>query len=143
MTVRFATEADVDIVYQFINQLENTVFNFDIFKQYYLHNITVPDYIYLVAEDETGKTMGFLSCHGQVLLHHLDMVFEIQELFVEEQYRNKKVGALLIEHLEEILKSRSHIFLEVTSNKRRTDAHRFYKRNGFDESHFRFTKKLS
>ena len=141
MTVRFATEADVIAIYGFINLLEDTVFDFDTFKQYYLQNLKEPHYVYLVAE-ENSTVIGFISCHGQLLLHHLDMVFEIQELFVDETSRSKKVGALLLEHLETILKNQGYAFLEVTSNKQRTDAHRFYTGNGFDESHFRFTKKL-
>ena len=141
MTVRFATEADVIAIYGFINLLEDTVFDFDTFKQYYLQNLKEPHYVYLVAE-ENSTVIGFISCHGQLLLHHLDMVFEIQELFVDETYRSKKVGALLLEHLETILKNRGHVYLEVTSNKLRTEAHRFYTNNGFNESHYRFTKKL-
>jgi PhnO protein len=142
MTVRPAIDKDVNAVYGFINLLENTVFDFDVFTVMYIHNLKLQDNIYLVAEDDKGIVRGFLSCHGQILLHHLDKVFEIQELFVEEAYRSKKVGQLLLEHLEKILKLRGHIFLEVASSIRRTNAHRFYMRNGFEQSHFRFTKKL-
>lgn len=143
MTTRFATKNDVKVVYEFINELESTVFDYDIFEKYYFENIENKNNVYLVATDTVKNVIGFCSCHGQLLLHHLSMVFEIQELFVAPDYRDKKVGKFLLEALEDILKHQEHELLEVTSNKKRTDAHRFYIRNGFAESHFKFTKKLS
>ena len=143
MTTRFATQEDVRVVYEFINELEDTVFDYDTFEKYYFQNLENKNNIYLVATDTVKNVIGFCSCHGQMLLHHQCMVFEIQELFVSPDYRDKKVGRFLLQALEDILKQQGHELLEVTSNKRRTEAHRFYINNGFAESHFKFTKKLS
>ncbi|WP_330123114.1 GNAT family N-acetyltransferase [Flavobacterium rakeshii] len=142
MTARFATKQDVKAIYGFINELENTVFDYGVFEQYYFENLENKNYIYIVVTDAVQNVIGFCSCHGQLLLHHLSMVFEIQELYVTPEYRNNKVGRFLLETMESLLKEKGYNLLEVTSNKRRTEAHRFYINNGFADTHFKFTKRL-
>lgn len=141
MTTRGALKDDCKTVYKFICELEDTEFIYSDFEQYYFRNIDDPDIIYLVAEHQ-GNVIGFLSCHGQYLLHHMEKVWEIQELFVHEQYRSKKAGQVLIETIEDILLEKNYRYLEVASNIKRTDAHRFYLKNGFGQTHYRFTKML-
>lgn len=141
MKVRPATFEDCKTIYRFICELENTQFDYSRFEEYYIRNLDNKDNIYLVATDSETVT-GFLSCHGQYLLHHMDKVFEIQELYVDENYRSQKAGQLLIEALEAILKIQGYKYLEVASNIKRTNAHRFYISNGFAQTHYRFTKTL-
>lgn len=141
MEIRGALKEDCKTVHRFICELEDTQFDYTMFEEYYFRNLDNHDTIYLVAED-AGEVIGFLSCHGQYLLHHMGKVFEIQELYVEEKHRSKKAGQLLIERLEAILKEQGYKFLEVASNIKRTDAHRFYLKNGFGQTHYRFTKTL-
>jgi (aminoalkyl)phosphonate N-acetyltransferase len=142
MTVRSATLKDAQKIWEFICELENTVFDFSTFQQYYKNNLSNNDIIYLVAVNEAGFPVGFISCHGQVLLHHLSKVFEIQELFVSKEHRNNNIGQLLIETLERRLKNSNYHFLEVTTNVKRIDTHRFYAKCGFERTHYKFTKIL-
>ena len=97
-----------------------------------------------MAEEE-GKVIGFLSCHGQPLLHHLSIVYEIQELVVENEYKGQQIGTKLIDFLERLLleNTTEMVLLEVTANKKREQSHNFYKKNGFAETHFKFTKTIS
>ena len=142
MQIRQATAKDVEAIYTFICDLEETTFDFETFNQLYCLNIAGANNIYLVAEDKsTKKAIGFISCHGQNLLHHLGMVYEIQEMFVDQQYRSQGIGQQLIEALEEHLRDRECRFLEVSSNAKRTAAHDFYIRNGFIKSHVKLTKE--
>jgi PhnO protein len=97
--------------------------------------------IYLLAF-ESEEPAGFISCHAQWLLHHAALIGEIQEMIVAEKFRSKGVGKLLIAELIEAAKSNGIHQLEVTSNKRREKAHQFYLREGFEQSHFKFTKTL-
>jgi PhnO protein len=142
MTVRPAKTEDAKKVFEFICALEETYYDYTVFENYYARNLSNKDNIYLVAVDETNNVIGYLSCHGQILLHHLSIVFEIQELFVEKEYRNHKVGQLLIETVEKKLKDNNYRFLEVTTNINRSDTHRFYKKCGFNKTHYKFTKIL-
>src|SRR5690606_41320121 len=141
MEIRGALKEDCKTVHRFVCELEDTQFDYAMFKEYYFRNIDNTDTIYRVAED-SGEAIGFLSCHGQYLLHHMDKVFEIQELYVDEANRNKKTGKMLIERLEGLLRQQGHKFLEVASSTKRKDAHRFYINNGFGQTHYRFTKTL-
>lgn len=141
MEIRGALKEDAKTVYRFMCELEDTQFDYSQFEENYFKILDNPNTIYMVAEED-DKVIGLLSCHGQFLLHHMDMVFEIQELYVDEDYRSQKAGQLLIERLEAILKEQGYKFLEVASNIKRTDAHRFYLKNGFGQTHYRFTKTL-
>ena len=139
ISIRQAVPEDVTSIYLFVNELEETVFDQAAFSAHYYHNLQQPYVHYLVAEDE-GKVIGFISCHGQILLHHNGLVYEIQEMFVAKEYRSKGVGALLLKSLEERLAGEDYKLLEVTSNIRRKDTHRFYLNNGFSQTHLKFTK---
>lgn len=142
ISIRQATAKDVEAICTFICDLEETTFDFEIFHQLYLQNIAGENNIYLVADDPvTNKAIGFISCHGQLLLHHLGMVYEIQEMFIHQDFRNQGIGQQLIGALEASLRDRECRSLEVSSNAKRTAAHAFYIRNGFKQSHVKFTKE--
>lgn len=138
--IRPATIDDGDAVFQFVCQLEEQVFERELFDKYYAINIADVNNIYLFAEIDR-KPAGYLSCHGQLLLHHMNWAYEIQELFVADDYRSAGIGAQLLQALEQILSARQYDVLEVTSNNTRTSAHNFYLKNGFTQSHQKFTKK--
>ena len=119
-TIRKAAKQDKLAVYELICQLENSVFEYSIFEKFYLQNLQNATILYLVAEEE-GKVIGFLSCHGQPLLHHLSIVYEIQELVVENEYKGQQIGTKLIDFLERLLleNTTEMVLLEVTANKKR------------------------
>lgn len=133
---------DSNSIFQFICTLEETKLDYPVFRRYYSANLKNKDTIYLVAVNEVNEVIGYLSCHGQILLHHLSKVFEIQELFVKEEYRNMNIGLRLIEVLEEYLRKDGYRFLEVTTNVNRKATHRFYSKCGFEQTHLKFTKTL-
>lgn len=138
--VRAATPEDVQEVYRFVCELEEIIFDTDKFYQYYFENICKQDHHYLVAE--TGEDLvGYISCHGQVLLHHLGKVYEIQELYVDKEYRDKGIGRLLIDSLIGVLDKEEYDMLEVASGMKRVASHAFYRHCGFDQSHYKFTRK--
>ncbi len=140
VTVRYAGQADVEYVYQFVCLLEDMQFDRALFDKYYRLNIANPEYYYLLAADEE-KPVGYLSCHGQLLLHHLNYVYEIQELYVDTSYRGKGIGRLLINHLKELLKDKDYDMLEVACGFKRPESHIFYEQVGFGRTHFKFTMR--
>ena len=139
MNIRHATKADLPIIYEFICGLEEQRFDFDKFAACFdvcFHN---SNNHYLIAEID-GKPVGFLSCHGQVLLHHCGTVYELQELYVDAEYRSHGIGRQLVAALMPIIDKQPYDILEVCSNMRRKDAHRFYLNNGFEQTSFKFKK---
>lgn len=141
LTIRQATESDFETIYNFINTLENTVFDKAIQQKIFSENLKNENIIYLLAFDDV-EPAGYISCHVQWLLHHAALIGEIQEMIVSEKFRSKGLGKLLMAELIKIAKSKGIDQLEVTSSKRREDAHRFYIREGFAQSHFKFTRNI-
>lgn len=139
MQIRNATLADTSAVYRFVCELEDKIFDKEMFERYYTENIGNKGYFYLVAT-ANDIPVGYLSCHGQLLLHHMNYVYEIQELFVDGAHRGKGIGKQLITHLERLLADKEYDLLEVASNLTRAEAHGFYLSAGFGKTHYKFTK---
>jgi len=139
--IRLAEPGDFKIVFDFINLLENDSFNEETQRKIYSENLQNPNILYVLAfkDDEPA---GFISCHAQWLLHHAALIGEIQEMIVAEKFRSAGIGKLLMSELIQMARSKNILQLEVTSSKKRVDAHRFYLREGFEQSHFKFTRPL-
>jgi len=138
--IKIAQPEDVDFVYQCICDLENQLFDKTTFASIYDENISNTNIIYLIAYAE--KPVGFLSCHIQPLLHHCGLVAEIQELYVIEEKRNQKIGSQLLQGLKKKLKDKNVVRLEVISNMKRLDTHRFYEREKFTRTSYKFVFPL-
>jgi PhnO protein len=138
--IRKATLIDIDAIYKFNCLLEDTVFDKTLFATYFHENLSNKHNFYFIAEDiSNSKIIGYISCHGQILLHHLGLVFEIQEMFVDDFYRNQGIGKALLQCLEESLPANCKS-LEVTAQNKRLSTHEFYQSNGFKSTHLKFTK---
>lgn len=137
--LRTVEKMDLIQVKGLIDELENTISDsniFDsIFQEYLLHENT----LMFVVEHADEGIIGFASCKGQRLLHHQGMVFEIQEMIVRARHQGKGYGRLLFEKIQHEVLARGAKSLEVTSNKRRKEAHAFYVSMGFRNSHEKFT----
>ena len=137
--VRLARLADVDFIYGFVCELEATVFDRNIFINNFEQVLTNPHSIVIVAEVDE-QVVGYASCFSQVLLHHNGRVGEIQEVFVNAERRGKSIGKILVRAIEEYAQKKQWIGLEVCANMRRTHTHRFYLDQGFEQTHYKFTK---
>jgi len=141
ISLRLATLADFKAVYDFINLLENLVYDAAVQRRLYEENLKNPDIVYLLAFDNE-KPLGLLSMHIQNLMHHAGRIGEIQEMYVDEAARSLGIGKQLMDEMRSIAKQRNVLQLEVTSRLARTDAHRFYEREGFAFTHKKFLYKL-
>lgn len=139
ITIRRAGEQDAETIYRFVCELEEMIFDPNLFYKYYLHNIGNSHNVYLVAEADE-EVIGYIACHGQILLHHMNWVYEIHELYVDAAYRGKGLGKVLLTQLEAVLAKEEYDTLEVASNLKRERAHAFYRDNGFEQSHYKFIK---
>jgi PhnO protein len=141
--IRKADVGDMLTVYEQICDLEEYTFEINAFQKIFFHNINDVNKLYYLAEDNFGNCLGFISCHCQLLLHHCGMVAEIQELFVKRPFRGIGIGKKLMIHIEQLLKELDCISFEVTAQNKRIKTHEFYKRNAFQSTHLKFTKKIS
>lgn len=136
--IRKVEKQDLDFVYQAINELENEVLDFEVFKEIFEENISNPKNLYLIAENET-EGLGFISFHTQNLLHHCGLVGEIQEFFIHQNYRGKGIGRQLINEILQYADRNNLKSIEVTTNKRRVENVLIYENLGFGLTHNKFT----
>ncbi|WP_417583002.1 GNAT family N-acetyltransferase [Pelagibacterium sp.] len=59
----------------------------------------------------------------------------IEGVHVSSEHRNKRIGEAMMVWAIERARERRCSMVQLTSNKKRTDAHRFYERLGFSRSH--------
>lgn len=67
---------------------------------------------------------------------------ELESFHVAEEHRSKGIGAAMLEELEQRASDLGCYRIQLTSNLRRPDAHRFYEAHGYTGSHRGFKKSL-
>ncbi|MBT2135521.1 GNAT family N-acetyltransferase [Croceibacterium sp. LX-88] len=97
--------------------------------------------IVLVAELE-GEVAGCLTTSVMRVLHRPAPVGRISMMVVDEALRSRGLGALLVRAAEEALAAQGCYMVEVTSHVRRTEAHRFYERLGYEKTSVRLAREL-
>ena len=70
------------------------------------------------------------------------MRVKVESVKVKAARRSGGIGARMIAFCEDYARMHGAAAMELTSNKTRKDAHRFYERLGFSRSHEGFKKKL-
>jgi PhnO protein len=138
-TIRKAVESDAVTVKSLLEELENREFDQAVFDQIFVEYLTSSRTLVQVAVLQELEIVGFISCKGQSLLHHEGLVFEIQEMIVTAAHQGEGLGRKMVDVIREEVKSLGAKSLEVTSNKRRKEAHAFYQSVGFKNSHEKFT----
>jgi PhnO protein len=136
--IRKVESKDLDCVFNFICELNNKKIDYEAFKTIFVENCANPNYVYYIAEFN-GKPVGFISFHTQKLLHHCGIVGEIQEFFIDKEYRNKGIGKELINEVKKYAELNNLESIEVTSNKKRSENVGIYESLGFNLTHNKFT----
>ena len=98
----------------------------------------------LVASREgSASLLGVLTLHITPVLHRAGPVGRLTMLVVDESARGEGIGRALVTAAEAYFGERGCALIEVTSNKRRADAHAFYERLGYSATSERFAKPVS
>jgi GNAT superfamily N-acetyltransferase len=96
----------------------------------------------LVAEvdgDVVGVTQVLVFPHFQ---HTGGWCAELESVHVHEDHRSHGVGSALLAATEQLARERGCYRIQLTSRNVRTDAHRFYVANGYDQNSHGFKKLL-
>jgi GNAT superfamily N-acetyltransferase len=89
----------------------------------------------LLAIDE-GKVIGCLQLTLIPGLARLGMTrAQIEGVRVDRRYRSRGVGEALFQHAIERAREKGCGLVQLTTDRTRPDAHRFYERLGFETSH--------
>lgn len=139
--LRPATADDARVVYGLICELKQAEFDREAFRAGFLANLQDRNMRYQLA-GLNGEIVGMIGLHLQFHLHHARWIGEIQELVVMPQARGLKVGSRLLAWAEDAARQAGAELTELSTSVKRVDAHRFYVREGYAQSHFRFTKPL-
>ncbi|ATU91896.1 GNAT family N-acetyltransferase [Phyllobacterium zundukense] len=66
----------------------------------------------------------------------------IETVQTRADMRSKGIGARLINHCLDVARERNIALVQLTSNAKRPDAHRFYEKLGFEKTHAGFKMRL-
>lgn len=136
-----AKKEDVEAVYRLICNLEEEVFDKIKFIEIYKQNIENPDIQYYIYRKD-NHCVGFISLYSKQLLHHNGKTGEIVELIIDDEYRNQRIGEMLLTHVENVAGELGLLEIEVSSNVKRTRAHSFYEKHGYIKNHYNLIKKI-
>ncbi|ELY4032601.1 GNAT family N-acetyltransferase [Cronobacter sakazakii] len=127
ITTRTATPADATAISALLTELDypDTAHFID---QRLAELLAHPDERVLVAEED-GALLGVLSLHFIPQL-----ALSISYFCVSSNARSKGIGRLLESEGEALARARGCDRIEVHCHSRRSDAHRFYYRQGYTES---------
>lgn len=139
--LRRATLDDTEAVYGLICELKHKDYDRQIFAAGFAANLNNPNQHYQLAVLD-GNVVGMIGLQIMFPLNQNGWVGEVQELTVLPQMRGLNIGKALLAWAEEEARAQGVTLMELSSGKVRTDAHRFYLREGYLESHFRFKKAL-
>ncbi|HUB60690.1 MAG TPA: GNAT family N-acetyltransferase [Puia sp.] len=101
-----------------------------------------PDEALLVYE-LAGEVVGFLSLHFIPQIALEGDFARISYFAVMDSARSHGIGSRLEAHITQLARERNCDRIEVHCHTRRTDAHRFYERQGYEESPKYFIKRLN
>ncbi len=92
--------------------------------------------------DEGGALLGVLVWHVTPNLHRAGPVGRTVALVVSEAARGRGLGRALVAAVEARCKAAGCVMMEVSSNMRRGEAHRFYEGLGYERSSYKFARDL-
>ncbi len=95
-----------------------------------------PSQLLLVAEDETGQVVGTMQLTFiQYLTYRGGLRAQAEAVFVREDFRGKGVGSKLMKYAIDQSKLRGAHLIQLTTDKQRPEAVKFYEKLGFKASH--------
>ncbi len=141
MMIRKATLLDAPVIGRLLGQLGYPVSD-DLIRRKLARLVDDRDEDLLVAEGDDGKVAGFLSmrCIPQVAMEK--GFARISYLCVDEPARGKGIGKALEREACRLASVRGCDRIELHCHSRRTDAHGFYARRGYEESPRYFVKEV-
>lgn len=149
-TIREATEADLPQLVALLAQLapddpEREGMSSPLPYEYHIvmRQILETPGQHIFVLEERGKIVGTAALSVVPNISHRGTPYAIVEnVVVDQKVRSKGHGELLMRHAIEEARRAGCYKVSLTSSKRRADAHRFYKRLGFERTHDAFRLNL-
>ena len=138
MTIREAKDVDVKSIKGLLAQLGYP----DLTEKEVLEKMTrhTQPFYHLLVTEVDEKVVAFAALHWFEMLHRKGYLGRITAFCVDEKLRSKGIGRHLLKASEDFLRKQGCARLEVISNVKRSQAHRFYLKAGYLEDSLRFVK---
>jgi N-acetylglutamate synthase-like GNAT family acetyltransferase len=140
MNIRKAEVKDAEVIARLLEQLGYPTENGLVARR--LSLLTDNDEHLDVVVEVENNILGFMSLHFIPQIAFDADYAVISYLVVDEKTRKQGIGRILEEYAVEITVKRGCRRIFLHSNARRTDAHRFYLRQGYQEYAKAFVKYL-
>lgn len=95
-----------------------------------------------IAADLDGRIIGLCALSTMQTLHRDAPVGRISTMVVTESARGRGLGTAMVREAERRLQANGCRLIEITSNEKLVDAHRFYRKLGYEQTSTRFAKAL-
>lgn len=138
---RKATISDCKAVYDLICDLESKKLPYDSFAEIFAEQVADNRFYCLVCERDS-QLAGVLNLRFEGQLHHAARIAEILEFSVDASCRGLGIGKQMFAEACRIAREFGCSQIELATNQLRTDAHRFYVREGMHNFHFKFSKSF-
>lgn len=139
MRIRNALPEDETAFYELLCDLEDMELDPKRFHDAYIDYLEDGRMHCLVAEED-GEAVGVLNLRINTMLCRTGKIGEIVELVVRGGARSRGTGHMLFQEACRIAEEAGCVRLEVSSNNTRLGAHRFYEREGMEQSHLKFVR---
>ena len=139
---RKAILADSKGIYELICELESIELSYEKFYDILNEQLQDRQHYYCLLCEKDNKIAAVLNMRIERQLHHAGPVAEIMELCVGKEYRGRGIGKEMLARACEISKAFKCRRIEVTCNKVREAAGKFYERAGMKCTHFKYTMEL-
>lgn len=141
MIIREALHSDGKAVYELICNMEQKELPWEIFQTIF-DEILADRHQHILLSLHEETVTGELHWRMEKQLHHCAAIAEIMELAVSETHRCQGTGKALFEEACRSARKAGCIQIEVACNKLRTRAHHFYRTQGMQDFHFKFSLDL-
>lgn len=140
MTIRRAEEKDCDAIVRLLGQLDYLCGEESVLDK--IRGFSNDDNEKLLVAEDNGIILGFLSIHFIPQIALEGDFARISYFCVDAEHRSEGIGDLMESHCAQIARERGCDRIEVHCHSRRSDAHRFYVRQGYEEAPKYFIKQL-
>lgn len=132
---------DLEEVFELLNELYENKIEYSIFVEKYKLSLK-DDNFYGIVAVENNKVVGVLISRLINRLAKKKNILFIDDLIVNEKYRNTGIGKILIKDATDYAVNKDCESIELTSLISNSNAHRFYENNGFEKRQYKFKKHL-
>jgi GNAT superfamily N-acetyltransferase len=145
VTIRKAGRKDLPEVLKLHEMLEDnpdSPFDTETAEALYEKMLTYPDYAVYVAELDGILVGTFELAVLDSLGHHGAPFGLLEDVVVSDRYRGRGIGKQMVTFAARVCSEKGCYKLALSSNRKRTDAHRFYESLGFSLHGYSLALKL-